>query len=292
MNTPRITESKNGWLKISDVGDFSVFRTFDCGQCFRFDPVPDPTFPCEIGGIAKGKYVRFAQNGDGHLYIKSTEADFHEIWLSFLSLDCDYDAINASILENLSGSDRLHMERAMAESRGIRILRQDYWEALCSFIISQNNNIPRIKKIIGALCEKYGKKSDGGYAFPTPEALFAAGEQEIFDLKTGFRAKYIYDAARKVSDGTLSLSHVAAAESYGDAEALLLSVKGVGPKVAACSLLFGFGFLSAFPVDVWMKKVLQNRFSQGFDPAALGPYAGVAQQYLFYFERYVSPSGD
>ncbi|MBR6676943.1 MAG: DNA glycosylase [Clostridia bacterium] len=287
MNTPLITENKNGWLTVSGAQDFSVFRTFDCGQCFRFDPVSDPTHDYEVEGIAHGKYVRFAQNGDGSLYVRSSEEDFFETWLPFLSLDCDYDEINSSILSGLSGSDKLHMERAMAESRGIRILRQDPWEALCSFIISQNNNIPRIKKIIGALCEKYGERVDGGFAFPTADSLFQAGEKEIFDLKTGFRAKYIYDAAKRISEGTLTVQSVFDAGSYAEAEKLLLSVKGVGPKVCACALLFGFGYLSAFPVDVWMKKVLQNRFTEGFDPSVLGPFAGVAQQYLFYFERYV-----
>lgn len=288
MDMPYITQNKNGWLEIANVGDFSVFRTFDCGQCFRFDPVASPSHAFEVEGIAKGKYVRFAENCDGKLHIFSSEEDFFNIWLSYLSLDRDYNLINTHILSALPGKDGEHMKRAADASRGIRILRQDSWEALCSFIISQNNNIPRIKKIISALCEKYGEPINGGFAFPTPEALRDAGEAAIFDLKTGFRAKYIYDCACKASSGELHFEEIRQLTNYADAEKALLSVKGVGPKVAACTLLFGFERLDAFPIDVWIKKVIETRFENGLDPTAFGEFAGVAQQYLFYFERYIS----
>lgn len=292
MVSPYIVERENGWLQALGFGDFSVFRTFDCGQCFRFEPC-EPSHPShkyEVEGIAFGKYVRFADGLDGELYIYSSAEDFDSIWCSYLSLDIDYGAVNERILSALSGADALHMARAAEASRGIRILRQDSWEALCSFIISQNNNIPRIKKIIAALCEKYGEKLENGYAFPTPEDLSKAGEEAIFELRTGFRAKYIYDAACKISTGELLLADVKGANTYEDAEKLLLTIKGVGPKVAACTLLFGFERLSAFPVDVWIKKVIANRFENGLDHTLFGDYAGVAQQYLFYFERYVENS--
>ncbi|MBQ4066914.1 MAG: DNA glycosylase [Clostridia bacterium] len=288
MNVPYIADNKNGWLTIEGVGDFSVFRTFDCGQCFRFDPACDPTYACEVEGIAFGKYVRLAEKEKGRLYIKASEKDFYETWLVYLSLDRDYIAINEKIKGSLSGKDGEHMLRAASASEGIRILRQDPWEALCSFIVSQNNNIPRIKKIIAAMSEKYGEKIEGGYAFPTPESLRDAGESAIFELRTGFRAKYIYDAACKVSSGELDLLAVKNMAEYADAEGELMRIKGVGPKVAACSLLFGFERLDAFPIDVWIKKVIANRFENGLDPAVFGEYAGIAQQYLFYYERYVS----
>ncbi len=286
MNIPYVSENKNGWLCIVGIGDFSVFRTFDCGQCFRFDPVCDGDFETVFEGIAHSRLVRFAENGDGKLYVKASAEDFEKIWLPYLSLDTDYDSINQRILTSLSGDDALHMEKALNASRGIRILRQESWEALCSFIVSQNNNIPRIKKIIAAMSERFGERIEGGYAFPTPGALLDGGEEEIFKLKTGFRAKYIYDAAKKVESGELDLANVRSL-SYADAEKALMSVKGVGPKVAACALLFGFEKLSAFPIDVWMKKVIATRFKNGLTPAAFGDYAGIAQQYLFYFERYI-----
>ncbi len=286
MNIPHISDYKNGWLTIEDVGDFSVFRTFDCGQCFRFDPTVSGGFTHEVSGTARGKTVSFAENSDGKLYIKASPEDFFDIWLSYLGLDIDYGMMNSSILSGLCNDDALHMERAMNASKGIRILRQDPWEALISFIISQNNNIPRIKKIISALCEKYGEAIDGGYAFPTAEVLANAGEDALFELKTGFRAKYIADAARKVASGEIDLQRIRSLD-YTNAQTELMKIKGVGPKVCACTLLFGFEKLSAFPIDVWIKKVLANRFSKGFDPSVFGEYAGVAQQYLFYFERYI-----
>lgn len=290
MNVPYITKNENGWLTVEGIGDFSVFKTFDCGQCFRFDPVAEPTYKYEVEGIAFGKFVRFGENGDGKLYVYSSEEDFYNVWLPYLSLDCDYNAVNKKILSALSGNDALHMERAAKASQGIRILRQDPWETLCSFIVSQNNNIPRIKKIIAAICEKYGERIEGGYSFPSPESLRNAGEDAIFELKTGFRAKYIYDAAFKVSSGELSLDNVLNAQTYKEAESLLTSIKGVGPKVCACTLLFGFQRLDAFPIDVWIKRVIETRFENGLDHTLFGEYAGIAQQYLFYFERYVGQS--
>lgn len=275
------------WLEISEVGDFSVLRTFDCGQCFRFDPVEDGNFSHRVDGIAFGRAVSFAEKGDGKLYVKGNEEVFHSIWGKFLGLDRDYGEINERIISALSGNDRLHMEKAAEASKGIRILAQDKWEALCSFIVSQNNNIPRIKKIITSMSEAYGEKIDGGYAFPTAEALAAAGPDKLFELKTGFRAKYIYDAAEKVASGKLDLDAVANAATYEEAESLLLDIKGVGAKVAACTLLFGFNRFDAFPIDVWIKRVIEKRFPDGLDHRVFGDVAGIAQQYLFYYERYI-----
>lgn len=286
MQKPFIKSEKNGWLTVSGAMPFSVFRTFDCGQCFRFDPVPDPTFKSEVSGVAFGRYVSFADGEDGEIMVRSSREDFENIWSRYLSLDTDYGKINEKLASSLEGAGSEHMKRAIEASHGIRILRQDPWEALCSFIISQNNNIPRIKKIIREMCARYGEKIEGGCAFPTAKALADAGENAIFDLRTGFRAKYIYDAAKKVASGELLPDDVRSAASYEDAEKLLLTVSGVGPKVAACTLLFGFERLDAFPVDVWIKRVMERRFPDGLDPSVFGEYAGVAQQYLFYCERY------
>ena len=247
------------------------------------------TFPFSkplIDGVALGKAVSFAEK-DGALYIRCTEEEYHSLWKSYLCLDTDYDKINENIISCLPEGDRAHMTLAVDTGKGIRILRQDSWEALCSFIISQNNNIPRIKKIIRAMSENYGDDIGGAYSFPTAQALFAAGEDEIFALRTGFRAKYIFDAAKKVATGELDLKEVASKESYDEAAEMLMSISGVGPKVAACTLLFGFGRTDAFPVDVWIKKVIEKRFKSGLDHSLFGSSAGIAQQYLFYYERYV-----
>ena len=178
----------------------------------------------------------------------------------------------------------------MERAGGIRILRQEPWEALCSFIISQNNNIPRIKKIIRTLSEKYGEAftafGETYHAFPTPEALSAAGEDELKSCGTGFRARYILDAAKKVSSGEIDFSVI---QSMDDEEAAkyLMTICGVGAKVAACTLLYGFHRTAAFPIDVWIKRVLDKYYPGGIDISSLGAYAGIAQQYLFYYERYI-----
>ncbi len=270
-------------VEVEYNGAFSVAKTFDCGQCFRFDPVEGSEYDAEFAGVAYGRYVSFAQRGD-RLYIKGSDtADFENIWRSYLALDADYDAIDADIL---SRSSTPALRDAIEYGKGIRILRQEPWEAVCSFIISQNNNIPRIKKLVSAMSERYGEPLGGGqFAFPTPEALNAAGEASIFELKTGFRAKYISDAAARVADGRLDLGDLG--DTTEAAKAKLCEVKGIGPKVALCSLLFGFSRLDAFPVDVWIRRVMEKYFHEGFTPDELGPYAGIAQQYLFYYERYI-----
>jgi len=278
-----LNEENDTLLEITPKGHFSVTKTFDCGQCFRFDPVSDTKHETEFSGVAYGRRISFAEER-GKLYIYGArEDDFNNIWCRYLGLDTDYDEINRDIL---SRSDSPALRDAVEYGQGIRILRQEPWEAICSFIISQNNNIPRIKKIIAAMSEKYGESLGGGnYAFPTAKALNTAGESEIFALKTGFRAKYIADAAARVCDGRLDLDTL-----DGDTDECakkLCEVKGIGPKVALCSLLFGFGKLDAFPVDVWIRRVMEKYFREGFTPAELGPYAGIAQQYLFYYERYI-----
>lgn len=137
------------------------------------------------------------------------------------------------------------------------------------------------------MSEKYGENIGSVYTFPTAKSLFEAGEAEIFALRTGFRAKYIFDAAKKVHTGELDLNKVASAATYEEAAEMLMSVSGVGPKVAACTLLFGFGRTDAFPIDVWIKKVIEKRFPNGLDKSVFGNEAGIAQQYLFYYERYI-----
>ena len=267
----------------SDLPDLD--KTFDCGQCFRFEKVNNGRHESEWGGVAFGRYVSFAEEDDKLYIYNSTEKEFEGLWRRYLDLDTDYLAIDRDIL---SRSDSEALKNAVAYGHGIRILRQEPWETVCSFIISQNNNIPRIKKIIRALSERAGERIDGTdeFSFPSAEAVEALGEKELFDLKTGFRAKYIYDAAKKVKEGDVDLLSIPRMPTPEGAE-LLCGIKGIGPKVAACALLFGFGKYDAFPVDVWIKKAIGKYFPGEFDAARLGEYAGVAQQYLFYYERYL-----
>ena len=272
-------------IKISGISHFSLEQTFDCGQCFRFEPLTSSPHAIEVEGVAFGRYVRFAQDRPDELIVYgSDEREFDAIWRPYLGLDIDYGEIKRDLL---SRTDCSALREAIEYGGGIRILRQDPWETLLSFIISQNNNIPRIKKIISTLCASLGENIDGiHFAFPTPEAICEAGVEHIFSLKTGFRAKYMIDAAEAVASGRLKLDEVDAATPE-EAEALLCSVKGVGKKVANCAMLFGHAKYEAFPIDVWVRRILDKYFPADFDPASLGEYAGIAQQYLFYYERYL-----
>ncbi len=280
---------------------FDTAKIFDCGQCFRFDEVKETRHTVEFAGVAQGKYISVAEDGDDLIIYNSDEEEFRRIWHKFLALDRNYEEINENIL---SLSDNPALVSALKVSSGIRILRQDEWEALCSFIISQNNNIPRIKKIICSLASACGEPVDmtgmnshiatshrdnegNFHAFPTPASLHDIGIIGLAEKRVGFRAKYIYDATEKLLSGDISLDTIKCMQTTSDAAAELCRICGVGPKVAACTLLFGFGRLDAFPVDVWIKKVIEKYFDDGFDARALGEYAGVAQQYLFYYERYL-----
>jgi len=276
-------------VKIENPPRIDIFKTFDCGQCFRFDPVSLFGNKHEFGGVAFGKYVVFAQNSEDELIIyNSTVEDYNAIWRSFLAFDVDYGAVDEWISDAVKSE---HMDKAIECSRGIRILRQDSWEAVCSFIVSQNNNIPRIKKIISSLCQNYGGSvcflGETHYTFPTHEVLLAAGEDAIFALKTGFRAKYIIDACQAIAEKRISLESIKQSRDFDACVNELCKVKGIGLKVASCALLFGFDKTQAFPVDVWMKRALEKYFPNGIDLKALGDWAGIAQQYLFYYEKYI-----
>ena len=253
---------------------FDLAQTLDCGQAFRWSEREDGSFE----GDFLNEHLVISEIRDGEfLFHGITEEKFLSVWKDYFDFDTDYSAI----IERLSEDETL--AKACRFAPGIRILRQDAWEALCSFIISQNNNIPRIKKIVTSLCEKYGE--DG--AFPTPEAIYGAGVDGIFALKTGFRAGYIIDAAEKVLSGKIDFSEIENSDDYDYCTSKLCSIKGVGPKVSSCVLLFGFGKTEAFPIDVWMKRSIERHFSDEFDPKLFGRYAGIAQQYLFYYERWL-----
>jgi N-glycosylase/DNA lyase len=298
--TAEKTDSGLDLVKVESVSLFDVGKIFDCGQCFRFDIVEDSPHAVEFAGCAMGKYVSFGQDGDTLYIYNSTLEDYENIWEKFLGLEEDYGAINESIL---SLSENQALSDAVRLSSGIRILKQEPWEAICSFIISQNNNIPRIKKLVAALCKACGDKIDisnmkehiatahqaidgNFYSFPTPDRVLELGVDGLAALKTGFRAKYIHDAAQRLEGGELDLD-LLLSSSTEDATKHLCTVKGIGPKVASCALLFGFSKLDAFPVDVWIKKVIEKYFDKDFAPSDLGKFAGIAQQYLFYYERYL-----
>ncbi|MBQ4562739.1 MAG: DNA-3-methyladenine glycosylase 2 family protein [Clostridia bacterium] len=275
----KIKEYKNH-IELSELSCFSVEKIFDCGQCFRFDPDPEGG----VSGIYRGRKYRFTQESEDSVRIYNTsKADFNDNLFSFLSLDLDYDMMNIDI-EGRFGGD-VTIKEAIEAGKGIRILRQDAFETLISFIISQNNNIPRIKKLVEALCRECGEKNGDGYSFPTPEAIVDLGVDKLREMKTGFRAPYIYDAATKVAEGSIDLEGLKNLDT-DTALCELQKIKGVGLKVASCVALFGLNKLDTFPVDVWIKRVLEKYYPEGLDINTLGNYRGLSQQYLFYYERY------
>ena len=283
-----INDASVPFAKIRGVEYFNTEAVFDCGQAFRFLPVEGTAHECEYGGVAFGRYISVAQDGDTLTLYGATEEELESIWIPYLGLDFDIDTARKDIL---SRSDNPALREAVEYGKGIRILRQEKWETLCSFIISQNNNIPRIRGLIGTVSKALGKPIEMPlgvmYSFPTPEAIVEAGVEALREMKFGFRAPYIYDAATRVASGEIDLEAVAAAPTTAEAADELMKIKGVGPKVAACTLLFGFDRTDAFPVDVWVKRVIEKYFPAPFDAASLGAYAGLAQQYLFYYERYL-----
>lgn len=287
-------EGKLPYVRVRYSGTYNLAKTLDCGQCFRWERVENSSYSTELVGVAHGKLISVAQDGDELIIYNTTAEEYKELWMHYFALDEDYDAIDAELLKNCNNPTFI---KALEQGKGIRILHQDAWESVCSFIISQNNNIPRIKKIIDALSFALGKQIDTSlmddhgasgrefYSFPTAEAILDAGEDFIFSLKTGFRAKYIIDAASKWCSGEINEEELKQIEKLGDAISYLCKVKGIGLKVASCALLFGFERYDPFPIDVWMKRVLDKYFEKDFSPAAFGRYAGIAQQYLFDFER-------
>ena len=276
----KLTPITNAGTLIEADG-YSLALTFDCGQCFRFEPTNRNSFE----GVAFGEYIEMSQPEEGKILLHGVSEENAEKWRRFLAIDTDWDNIKTDVA---SRSDVL--KHAAELAGGIRILKQDEFEALISFVISQCNNIPRIKGLISALSRNYGKAielTDGRmvYTFPDAETLASLPLSELRALKLGYRAEYILNAANATLDGLID--SVKAEADTRSAAKLLTSVGGIGEKVAACTLLFGFGRLDAFPKDVWIKRAMEKYFPGCKDTAVFGPYAGVAQQYLFYRERYL-----
>ena len=315
-------------IEVTGLGNYSLADTFECGQAFRFVKIsPDAEGRSNSVGAAYENYVEYMTViGDNLIFVGQRNADeliffdvsdevFENVCVPYFSLDSDYAAIKSDILEH---TDSEFLRNAAECADGIRILRQDPWETLFSFIISQNNNIPRIKKIIRAISAAYGEnlavrcglsecplrcgdcRKDGGkldtgacpecgicYSFPKPEDVCASPEL-LQPSHPGFRYKYLVDAAEKVCSGEINFENIISESSYSYTVSELTKIKGVGEKVASCTSLFAFSNLEAFPVDVWMRRAIDEYFDGNLDPKELGKYAGVAQQYIFHYIRKLS----
>jgi N-glycosylase/DNA lyase len=251
--------------------ELNLAQTLDCGQCFRFRQDEHGIWE----GVALGRFLRLAQTETGIRFFDTSPADFLSVWSNYFDFSTDYTRIKRDLRADPS------LRRAIRFAGGIRILRQDPFEVLISFLISQNNNIPRIKRSIERLCALFGEEfAPGRHAFPTPQAIAALSKEDLAPVSLGYRDEYLLDASRRIAAGEFSLPDVAQAQT-SSARELLLSCRGIGPKVAECILLFGFHRLEAFPIDTWMKKVLAREYPSGF-PQEFAAVAGVAQQYLFH----------
>ena len=252
--------SANDSITITGVRDLDLEQTLDCGQSFRWTKQDDGSF----SGVAFGKYVNISLDGTD-MIIKNADEQDRGLWRGYFDLDLDYGKIR-------EGISAIHpvLTEAAKYAPGIRILRQEPYEALCTFIISQNNNIKRIKGIVGRLCESFGDEiEEGVYAFPTAEKLASLTPEDLAPLRAGFRNRYIIDSAKKVASGEVDLDLCRTA-GYEAARAELMKITGVGVKVADCTLLFGMHRIEAFPIDVWMKRAMEKLFPQ---------------QYIFHYSR-------
>lgn len=260
---------------ISGITSFNLEQTLECGQCFRWNKTSENTYH----GVAYSKALDISQIDDTVILHNCSKSDFENIWYDYFDLGTDYDTIRKQLA-------KVHptLDEAQKYAPGIRILKQEPWEALCSFIISQNNNIPRIKGIINRLCESFGDKvSEYDYSFPTPQDLDNLSVDDLAPLKSGFRAKYIIDACNKINSKEINLDEISAMP-IEQAKQELMIIKGVGPKVADCTMLYGMSKKDCFPIDVWIKKAMAVLFPE-LTPKSFGEYAGIAQQYIFHYSR-------
>ena len=309
-NFSKATQSVNGRaaIVVKTKNPYSLCDTLLCGQCFRYEELNTSDSEVEYMTVVGNEVIFVGQRKKGELIFYGADEDrFERIIRPYFDIDTDYDGIRKEVT-SLLDSDFLSL--AAKCGSGIAILRQDPWETLCSFIISQNNNIPRIRKIIreisaaygvnlalqknfkkcpidkegGAPCEEKCKLCGRCYTFPSPEDILKFPER-LLPSKPGFRYKYILDAAKKVSLGEVNLEEIKKAASYENTVNELTKILGVGLKVASCAALFGFYNLEAFPIDVWMKRAIDEYFGGRLDPTELGKYAGVAQQYIFHYIR-------
>lgn len=281
----KILELKNNII-LSDVEDFNLQHIFDCGQCFRWDKLDNNTYT----GVAKNKALKISMNKNCVTLYDTSLYDFNNFWYDYFDFGTDYSKIKKELSADPVLNDAINY------GYGIRILNQDLFECVISFIISASNNIPRIKKIINTLCTLYGDKisymGKTYYSFPTPQKIYSAGLYGLSKINAGFRDKYILSAAKFFleefdDDFFKNLD-------YDSAKKELLRIYGVGNKVADCILLFSLSKRNSFPVDVWVKRVMEYFYFENeesiktikdFSQNKFKNLGGYAQQYLFYYAR-------
>ena len=275
-----VVETDEGVL-LRQVRHFIPAHIFECGQCFRFQSGPEG-----YTILAHGKRLSVLPKGRDILLAPCTRLEFEQIWKRYFDLERDYSALCRALPRDEK------LRTGMSFGKGLRILRQEPFETLISFVISANNNIARIKGIVERICRTYGTQvEENCFAFPGPEQLARASEEELRRLGCGYRAPYLVHSARAIAEG-FSLEALRNL-SYQEAKKKLQTLPGVGPKVADCVLLFSLDFSCAFPVDVWVQRAMERYLGypvprgeiQTYAAQMFGRNAGLAQQYLFFYAR-------
>ena len=273
---------------------FNLIHIFECGQCFRWNRLEDESYI----GVINGAVIKVKEENGKFIFSgKSENGNLKELINYYFDLQTNYTEYKR-ILSNIDE----YLKESITFGEGIRILKQDLWECIISFIISANNNIPRIKKIIERLSKTYGKEIEFNgekyYSFPTPEELSKASVQDLRDLGLGFRDKRIYNTTKMIIEKKVDLEVIKNMETTNQMREELLKLDGVGPKVADCILLFSLKRLDVFPIDVWVRRVMNELYIHNEDEEKVNKKAlqklaeekfcglsGIAQQYLFYWKR-------
>lgn len=279
---------------IKDCKSFEPKDIFECGQCFRWDKQEDESYT----GIFGKSVLNVKKENENIIISGICDGDIKEVCDYYFDMNRNYEEIK----EKLSGIDD-NLKNSIKYGEGIRILNQDLWETIISFITSSNNNIPRIKGILNRMSKEYGKeikfRGKKFYTFPTPEELGMASIEDLRNLGFGFRDKYIYETTKMINNKTIDLNELRKIKDTKEIRNKLLECKGIGPKVADCILLFStLKRFDVFPVDVWVRRVMNELYIKNEDENKVnknqieklaenkfGPLRGIAQQYLFYWKR-------
>lgn len=275
---------------LKNCKSFELAHIFECGQCFRWNKQEDGSYT----GVFGENVINVSKQNQDIVFRGVCNDDIQSVCKKYFDLDEDYE----SLKNNLSKIDE-YVKTSISYGEGIRILRQDLWETLISFIISANNNIPRIKGIIERISQKYGNKiifeNKEYYTFPTPKQLSKASVQDLRNLGLGFRDVRVFETTKMVNENIIDLEKLKEETDVNTLRDTLLKFPGVGPKVADCIMLFSLKKLEVFPVDVWVKRVMTELYMEEnetspekikkFAYEKYGNLAGLAQQYLFYWRR-------
>ncbi len=278
---------------LKNPDSFNLVHIFECGQCFRWNIEEDGSYT----GVIKDGVINVKQIGKDFAFIGNVTGNLEDIVKDYFDLNTDYTKIK----DTLSKID-VYLKESIEFGEGIRILNQDLWECIISFIISANNNIPRIKKIIDRISEKYGKKVEfrgkDYYLFPSVDELSNASIEDLRNLGLGFRDKRVYKTTKMIKEKEVSLERLKENDSLEYIETELLKLDGVGEKVANCIMLFSLKRYDVFPIDVWVRRVMNDLYIHNEDEEKVSKkeiqklaeekflgIPGLAQQYLFYWKR-------